>query len=377
MRVAAIGRDVADGLAAAHAAGVVHRDVKPGNVLIGTDGRVKLTDFGVSRAVDDVQLTRTGLIAGTPAFLAPEIAQGRTPTAASDVFALGATLYAAVEGAPPFGLDDNAYALLHKVATEAPQATGARGPAHPGAHAAARGRPGRAALGVPGPRPAHRRGGGRDGAGGAVADGHCGDRGGAPVRPVDASRPGAAPIDSTGARPAAAAACAGAGRGRSWRCSPSGAEPRRSRSQAAGRPRPPHRPPPRRHPRPPLRPRRRPRARPPPPRHPRRPRARSVTGNPIAFVQRYYALLPGDPDAAFALLGPTAQSQSGGRAAFTNFYGTVAQVAVEDARHTGDNTVSATVRFVLKDGRVTREPYRFVISTAADGSQLMEQFDRA
>ena len=100
VRVAAIGRDVADGLAAAHAAGVVHRDVKPGNVLIGTDGRVKLTDFGVSRAVDDVQLTRTGLIAGTPAFLAPEIAQGRTPTAASDVFALGATLYAAVEGAP-------------------------------------------------------------------------------------------------------------------------------------------------------------------------------------------------------------------------------------------------------------------------------------
>src|SRR5689334_24765253 len=128
---AAIGRDVADGLAAAHAAGVVHRDVKPGNVLIGTDGRVKLTDFGVSRAVDDVQLTRTGLIAGTPAFLAPEIAQGRTPTAASDVFALGATLYAAVEGQPPFGLDDNAYALLHKVATEAPHAPEHAGPLTP------------------------------------------------------------------------------------------------------------------------------------------------------------------------------------------------------------------------------------------------------
>jgi hypothetical protein len=102
-----------------------------------------------------------------------------------------------------------------------------------------------------------------------------------------------------------------------------------------------------------------------------------VTGNPIAFVQRYYALLPGDPDAAFALLGPAAQSQSGGRAAFTGFYATVAQVAVEDARQTGDNTVSATVRFVLKDGRITREPYRFVISTAPDGSQLMDQFNRA
>jgi serine/threonine protein kinase len=95
---------------------VVHRDVKPGNVLIAEDGRVKITDFGVSRAVDDVQLTRTGLIAGTPAFLAPEIARGHEPTAASDVFALGSTLYTAVEGIPPFGLDDNAYALLHKVA---------------------------------------------------------------------------------------------------------------------------------------------------------------------------------------------------------------------------------------------------------------------
>src|SRR5690349_5365246 len=115
--VAEIGRQVADGLAAAHAAGVVHRDVKPGNVLIAEDGRVKLTDFGVSRAVDDVQLTRTGLIAGTPAFLSPEVARGKEPTAGSDVFALGATLYAAVEGRPPFGLDENAYALLHKVAT--------------------------------------------------------------------------------------------------------------------------------------------------------------------------------------------------------------------------------------------------------------------
>src|SRR3954451_4759844 len=131
LEVADIGRQVADGLAAAHKAGFVHRDIKPGNVLLGDDGRVKLTDFGVSRAVDDVQLTRTGLIAGTPAFLAPEIAQGHDPTPASDVFSLGATLYAAVEGTPPFGLDDNAYALLHKVATEAPQVPEHAGPLTP------------------------------------------------------------------------------------------------------------------------------------------------------------------------------------------------------------------------------------------------------
>src|SRR3954453_20205113 len=128
LEVADIGRQVADGLAAAHKAGVVHRDIKPGNVLLGDDGRVKLTDFGVSRAVDDVQLTRTGLIAGTPAFLAPEVARGQDPTAKSDVFALGATLYAAVEGRPPFGLDDNAYALLHKVATSTPEPPQQAGP---------------------------------------------------------------------------------------------------------------------------------------------------------------------------------------------------------------------------------------------------------
>ena len=140
VQVAAIGRDVADGLAAAHAAGVVHRDVKPGNVLIGTDGRVKLTDFGVARAVDDVQLTRTGLIAGTPAFLAPEIAQGRTPTAASDVFALGATLYAAVGGRAAVRAGRQRLRVAAQGRHRGPEPAAARGPAHAGAHAAARGR---------------------------------------------------------------------------------------------------------------------------------------------------------------------------------------------------------------------------------------------
>ena len=157
--VAEIGRQMADGLAAAHLAGVVHRDVKPGNVLIAANGLVKLTDFGVSRAVDEVQLTRTGLIAGTPAYLAPEVAQGREPTAASDVFALGATLYAAVEGRPPFGLDDNAYALLHKVATSEPEPPRQAGPLDRGPHAATECRPGEPPVGRSGAGPA--RGGGR------------------------------------------------------------------------------------------------------------------------------------------------------------------------------------------------------------------------
>ncbi|WP_026316275.1 serine/threonine-protein kinase [Actinokineospora enzanensis] len=115
--VARIGSQVAAALAAAHAVGVVHRDIKPGNILLGDDGSVKITDFGISRATDDVTVTKTGLIAGTPAYLAPEVAVGRDPSAASDVFSLGSTLYAATEGEPPFGLSENTLGLLHAVAS--------------------------------------------------------------------------------------------------------------------------------------------------------------------------------------------------------------------------------------------------------------------
>jgi eukaryotic-like serine/threonine-protein kinase len=113
---AKIGQQVAAALAAAHEAGIVHRDVKPGNVLLGHDGIVKITDFGISRASWDATVTCAGVLAGTPAYFAPEVVRGEQPGPASDVFALGSTLYAAVEGAPPFGLDDNTLALLRTVA---------------------------------------------------------------------------------------------------------------------------------------------------------------------------------------------------------------------------------------------------------------------
>jgi eukaryotic-like serine/threonine-protein kinase len=114
--VVRIGAEVADALAAAHAAGIVHRDVKPGNVLLAEDGSAKVTDFGISRAVEDATTTGTGMIAGTPAYLSPEVARGLPATYASDVFSLGATLYAAVEGTPPAGTADNPMALLYRVA---------------------------------------------------------------------------------------------------------------------------------------------------------------------------------------------------------------------------------------------------------------------
>jgi serine/threonine protein kinase len=117
-QVSRIGAQIASALAAAHAAGIVHRDVKPGNVLLAEDGTAKLTDFGISRAAGDSTITATGVLAGTPAYLAPEVAQGHDAGYASDVFSLGATLYAAVEGEPPFGLPANQIALLYRIANE-------------------------------------------------------------------------------------------------------------------------------------------------------------------------------------------------------------------------------------------------------------------
>ncbi|MFC7617501.1 serine/threonine-protein kinase [Actinokineospora soli] len=100
-QVAAIGSQVAAALAAAHAAGIVHRDVKPGNILLDEQGTVKITDFGISKATGDHTITTdTGVLAGTPAYLAPELARGQQPTTASDVFSLGSTLYHALEGTP-------------------------------------------------------------------------------------------------------------------------------------------------------------------------------------------------------------------------------------------------------------------------------------
>jgi serine/threonine protein kinase len=115
--VAEIGAQVAAALAAAHAVGIVHRDVKPGNILLADNGTVKITDFGISRALDEGTVTTQTGMAGTPAYLAPEIARGEDPSRASDVFSLGSTLYHAVEGRPPFGTTSNPLALLHAVAS--------------------------------------------------------------------------------------------------------------------------------------------------------------------------------------------------------------------------------------------------------------------
>ncbi|MGH3566815.1 MAG: protein kinase domain-containing protein [Pseudonocardia sp.] len=126
-QVAVIGMQIADALADAHAKGIVHRDIKPGNVLLGTADEVKLTDFGISRATGDTTLTTTGLVTGTPGYLSPELCRGEQGGTASDIYSLGATLYAAVEGAPPFGDgQDNILRLIRCIASQ---------PAPPAKHA--------------------------------------------------------------------------------------------------------------------------------------------------------------------------------------------------------------------------------------------------
>jgi tRNA A-37 threonylcarbamoyl transferase component Bud32 len=130
-QAAELGTSLLGALAAAHAAGVLHRDVKPGNVLVTADGRAVLTDFGIATFEEDPSLTQAGMVVGTPGFTAPERVRGHSATPASDLWSLGATLYAAVEGRGPFDRAGGAAAISAGVAVEdAPRAPSA-GPLGP------------------------------------------------------------------------------------------------------------------------------------------------------------------------------------------------------------------------------------------------------
>ena len=116
-----IGRQIAAGLAAAHAQGLIHRDVKPANILLQNSiERVQITDFGLARAVDDVGLTHTGQITGTPQYMSPEQAQGKSIDQRSDLFSLGSVLYAMCSGHSPFGAETTMGAL-RRVCDETPR----------------------------------------------------------------------------------------------------------------------------------------------------------------------------------------------------------------------------------------------------------------
>ncbi|WP_245560154.1 serine/threonine-protein kinase [Actinopolyspora halophila] len=117
-QLAALTNAVAAALDTAHRSGVVHRDVKPGNVLLSSDGQIKLSDFGISRNVAEPTLTRTGIMLGTPAFIAPEVAAGEAITSAADLWGLGASLFAAAVGRPPYDSDDNPVETITSVVND-------------------------------------------------------------------------------------------------------------------------------------------------------------------------------------------------------------------------------------------------------------------
>jgi serine/threonine protein kinase len=113
-------RQVADALVAAHAAGIVHRDVKPSNILVDRGWQAKLTDFGIARVAADPALTQTGFLTGSPAYLAPEVASGGRGGEAVDVWSLGATLFHVLAGRPPYDIGDQVLGGLYKIVNEAP-----------------------------------------------------------------------------------------------------------------------------------------------------------------------------------------------------------------------------------------------------------------
>ncbi|WP_328645612.1 serine/threonine protein kinase [Amycolatopsis sp. NBC_00348] len=126
-RVAALGLQVLSALESAHAAGIVHRDVKPSNIMVRPGDRVKLADFGIARAMDDPGLTQTGGVMGSPGYMPPELFAGAGPSPASDLWSLGATLFHAAEGRAPFQRTTTA-ATLHAIMYDRPVLERCRGP---------------------------------------------------------------------------------------------------------------------------------------------------------------------------------------------------------------------------------------------------------
>jgi len=127
MRAARIAEQVADTLAAAHAAGIVHRDIKPGNIMITPQDGVKVLDFGIARLSDGVSLTQTASVLGTAPYMSPEQAMGQPADARSDIYSLGCVLYEMLTGKPPF-LADVAAAVLHQHVRVAPKPPSALNP---------------------------------------------------------------------------------------------------------------------------------------------------------------------------------------------------------------------------------------------------------
>ncbi len=377
---ARVGRQVAAALAAAHEAGIVHRDVKPGNILLGRDGTVKITDFGISRASWDATVTRTGVLAGTPAYFAPEVARGELPGPAGDVFSLGSTLYAAVEGEPPFGLDENTLALLRTVAegrVRPPQQAGPlsavlmqlladdplRRPSMFDAAAALRAVEGVAAAGPitaapikPGSMPPRRPRTATPTPASTALNLPAG------WPPEVAGRDVPAQSPTARRRPAVLLALTGClvvlavvlgvtwvGGGRNQPAVATSAVPPEADSNAL----------------PPV---------PAPPGSAQL--APPQAAQPEQTVRTYYELLPEDTGAAWQYLGSAERAKDGGLAGYNKFWGQINQVSIRGPVTVTGNTVLVNLQFEPENRRPTFERYRLTMGTAPDGRVLIESASR-
>ena len=328
--VARVGAQAASALAVAHAAGIVHRDVKPGNILLGEDGTAKITDFGISHAADDGTLTGSGSFAGTPAFLSPEAARGEKPTAASDVYSLGATLYTIVEGRFPYGKTENQMALLYAAAAGRVSPPQYAGPLTGALDRMMRFQPDErptmaelaaelATLADPA-RKRRRRPLLYAGAGAAVLVAtavavvlvlsHGSD-----TRSVAATDSSAPAPPSTPAPEASA----------------TGATP--SPAPTSG------------------------------------PSSAAATTSFVQAVSDYYALMPGQTDIGWAKLGPGLQAQ--GKARYQSWWGTISDLSVTGAPHmAGQDTVEVTLEFT-RSGKRYRETHHLAMITS-NGQMLID-----
>ncbi len=372
-RVAAIGAQVAEGLASAHAAGITHRDVKPGNVLVREDGAAKISDFGIARTAGDPALTQSGLFIGTPTYFSPELARGAEPDPSADVWALGATLYAAVEGRPPFEQKTNAVAVISEIANQAPpppRRAGSSSRCCGGCSTATRSPGGRwqtrrtrcagsptGTPSAPGPlRPRRSRGPAP-----RPSAPTC-----RPARPTsDPTQPGPAqpgPARRDRGRlllalTAAALLLVGgiafaavtadddpeaspeADAPTSASPSPSEANSPEQTSRPSGEASPAGQP-------------------------------TGSTAGARAFVRDYFGTVPADLDAGWGMLSPRMQARVG-RGSYDGFWGTVSSVAASNLTRRGDS-VDVTLRYRMDDGRVETERHRIGLVPDGDGGQLID-----
>ncbi|GAA4926562.1 serine/threonine protein kinase [Actinomycetospora succinea] len=424
-----IGAQVAEALGAVHEAGIVHGDIKPGNVLITDEGVAKITDFGVSRAVWDTTSTGGGMVAGTPGYFAPEVARGGDPSPASDVFSLGATLYAAVENQLVCGHHDNTLAVLHAMAEgrlRPAERAGVLGrplaamlrldPSHrpdtAAVERALRTRAGStpfipapvsepAAVDVPAPRPTGTADlplgplvAGEEPA--PVGDGIDPEADVPAADPDRISGPSAAVAASALARPGAAAA------------------PTRTPGTTSDRRRPSRRPSPRRiaavvaasavvlgagigvalaatagggtvaapAPSTTVPTTAAPASDPfdevlptPSVAAPVSPVDPAGDPDPATVVVDYYAALPGDIDRAWGTLSERAQDESGGYEGYQRFWSGIREVRTSNVSVRGD-TVTADIEFTTASGRTSRETYRFEVDKDDDGQVRIQRAGR-